>query len=738
MTSADLSQSACAWAEPKAERLSALIDGQAYFAAVRASILRAKRRIVIAAWDLHSRIELQRGGADDGHPRQLGPLLIHQLERAPELEVFILLWDYAPIYALEREPLFFGHDPWEGHPRQHFRKDAAHPLAASQHQKLVAVDGRIAYCGGFDLGQWRWDTHEHAADEPRRRDPGGDAYPPFHDVQLLVDGDAAGALEQLLRERWQRAGAGNALERACQGEPVANDPWPPGVEPQFHDMPVAIARTLPAYAGHPEVREVERLYRAQIVAARRFLYLENQYLSVRRLVADLCRSLRRQSGPEVVLLLPKQTGSWLQQRTMDVIRARRLATLRRADRFGRLKAYCPEVPGLQRGTPMVHAKLLIADDRVLRVGSANLSNRSMGLDSECDLALSARNASEQAVIAKIRRRLLTPWLARTPEEIADAESKLGAESASPDSDPDPGAGTARIEGGPGLIALIEGLRRRGEEAADRAAPRLAELDGLVDPDWQRQLPDERLVDPERPLDSALVANILAEDPDGTPVRRRLRLAFGLLGFFLVLTALWRWTPLGAWFDPPALASAAQSLAGTLWGPPLAVIGFTLASLLAVPVTLLILSAALLFDPLTGVLVALSGSTLSAWAGRLLGAWLGRGWLERLAGSQIGRIARRLGERGMLTVLTVRIVPIAPFAVINLVAGILPLQARDYLLGTVVGMLPGILALTVFAEGLVAVLGRADPRALALLLVGVLAIVGLAWMGQRLVGGVRER
>ncbi|WP_242469587.1 VTT domain-containing protein [Rhabdochromatium marinum] len=706
------------------ERIAALIDGEAYFAAVRASMLRARRRIIIAAWDLHSRIELKRGGPDDGHPRELGAVLIHQLEREPELEVFILLWDYAPIYALEREPLFFGHDPWEGHPRLHFYKDSAHPLVASQHQKLVAIDGRIAYCGGFDLGQWRWDSSAHPAEDPRRCDPGGDPYPPFHDVQLLVDGEAADALEQLLRERWQHAGAGPQLERACAAGPARNDPWPSGVEPLLCDHEVTIACTFPAYGERPEVRDVERLYRAQIAGAQRFLYLENQYLTARTLVADLCRALRRRDGPEIVLLLPQQTGSWLQQRTMDVIRARRLASLRRADRWGRFKVYCPAVPGLTEGSPMVHAKLLIADDAVLRVGSANLSNRSMGLDSECDLILEAKDSAARTHITTIRHRLLSLWLGLAPAELARLEQGIQADTETETEAAQPA----------GLIATIETARARQD---DPAAAYLAELDGAVDPDWHRQLPDERLVDPDRPLDPSLVTALLADDPQATPVRRRLTVALGILGLFLVLAGLWRWTPLGGWLDPQALTDAAHQLSGTLWGPPLATVGFVVASLVAVPVTLLILAVALLFDPLTGILVALTGSTLSAAAGRWLGARLGRGLLERLAGSTVSRMAHRLGQRGLLTILTVRIVPVAPFAVLNLVSGVLPLRWRDYLLGTVIGMLPGILALTLFAEGLIAVLGRADPRALALLLVGLLALGGLIWVGRRLLGIARE-
>ncbi len=69
----------------------------------------------------------------------------------------------------------------------------------------MVVDDRVGFSGGFDLSKWRWDTPEHAIDDARRKDPDGKPYPPFHDVQMVVDGDAAKALGQLARERWQRA-----------------------------------------------------------------------------------------------------------------------------------------------------------------------------------------------------------------------------------------------------------------------------------------------------------------------------------------------------------------------------------------------------------------------------------------------------------------------------------------------------------------------------------------------------
>lgn len=699
------------WRVEQARRLAVLVDGEDYFAAARAAMVGARRRISIAAWDIHSRVALLRAPEppDDGLPTILGDLLIALLERNPQLRVRILLWDYSPIYALEREPLFFGDAPWEAHPRLEFIKDSAHPLAASQHQKIVIVDDAIAFCGGFDLSKWRWDTSEHAADEPRRRDPNGDLYPPYHDVVGLVDGDAAAALVDLFAERWHRAG-GRAWPALAPPREPAN-PWPAQVPVLLRDQPVAIARTLPGPSTGGPVRESEQLYLDIIDGARELLYIENQYLTSRAIRDALCRSLGRPEGADILIVLPRQTGHWLEQHTMDVLRDRLVARLREADRYQRLRVYYPDVGGDQ--TMMVHAKLMIADDQVLRLGSSNLSNRSMGLDTECDLCITATGAEQRAAIRGLRQRLLAMFLSCTAEAVDEAEDR------------------SRRRGG-GLIGAVEALREHGAAADDRAGPRLADLTPETDPEWERQLPDERLIDPDRPLRPDLVADVLVGDEQSADqVRRRVWIAAAVAVLFVGLAAAWRWTPLGSWLEPAVMAEAVRGLSEATWGVPVALLGFVLASLVAVPVTLLILVTALVFGPLVGALVALTGSTLAAIAGYAIGRATGRRAVESLAGGGLERLSRRLASRGVLTILTVRIVPVAPFAVLNLVAGASHVRLRDFVIGTILGMAPAVIAMGLFAEGLLSLLGQADLRAIALTIAGLLSLGGLVWIGHRL-------
>lgn len=699
------------WRIAQAEHLAVLTDGDAYFSAVRHAMMQARHCIAIAGWDIHSQLELVRDPVDDDHPTRLAELLIALLEQHPDLQVYVLLWDFASIYALEREALFPIDNPWEQHQRLHFVQDDQHPPTASQHQKLVIIDGQLAFCGGFDLSRWRWDTQAHAAAEPRRVTHDGDPYQPFHDIQMLVDGEAAEALMELFRDRWRWA----TEERlaAMPEQAGQRSVWPHEVAVMLHRQAVAIARTLPAYAGRAEVREVEQLYLDLIERAQTLIYIENQYLSSRSLRDALCDSLTGAIGPQIVIILPRATGGWLEQHTMDILRARVLSRLRDADRHERLRVYYPDVVGLSEGCLMVHAKLMIVDDRVLRIGSSNLSNRSMGLDSECDLCIGAEQQATIDAIRKLRHRLLAMFLSVAPDRVAQAEHAVAAE-------------------GGGMLQAIEQLRQAQASAEGQSPIRLADLEGQVDPEWNRQLPDERLVDPDGPIDPELLTEAVVGGDEHLPhVRWRLVVGIGLSVLFIALAAAWRWTALGEWLDPNLLASKVQQLSTAPWGPVAAVAAFVGAALVAVPVTLLILVTAVVFGPVTGALVALIGSVAASLAGYGLGHYVGRPAVERLADGGLGRLSRRLAQHGILTVVTVRIVPIAPFAVINLFAGASHLGIRDFLLGTAVGMAPAIIAMSVFAEGLLSLLRKADLRAVALVLVGVLAVGGLTWYGRRM-------
>ncbi len=664
-----------------------LVDGECYYRTVRAAISRARRSVFILGWDIDSRLRLVRGPVDDGLPDRLGEFLDAVLERRTELEVRILSWDFAMIYALERDWMPVFRLNWASHRRMRFHLDDRHPFGGSQHQKLVVVDDQVAFCGGMDLSKCRWDTPAHAADCPDRIDADGNPYRPYHDVQMAVEGDVAAALGELARERWRLATGRrvDAVDRLAQ-----HSPWPQDLTPEFEQVDVAIARTLPRYEGRDEVREVERLYLDAIAAARDGIYIENQYLTSHRVVAALGERLREAAGPDVVVLLPRETGGWLEQMTMDVLRARVLKALRAADLHGRLRVVYPETPELGEHCISVHSKLLIVDDRLLRVGSANLSNRSMGLDSECDLAIAGDDAATRGAIARCRDRLLAEHLDCTPETFASTLAREGR-----------------------LAQAVDALNVR-ERGLRRLEPHLAE-------DIDRLVPDSAMIDPEKPIVAEELAREFIDEEDIEPARSSMTTAIVVLLAALALAAAWRWTPLAQWLEVDTLEALARAAADSPFTPVVVVGGFIVGSLAVVPLTLMIVASVLVFGPWAGGLYAWIGACLGALAGYLIGQHLGRDLVRRFAGKRLNALSSRLARRGVLAVVAVRMLPVAPFTIVNLVAGASHIRLRDFAIGNAIGLAPGTVAIAVFVDSVADAIRRPSLEELAIV-AGVLAFI----------------
>jgi uncharacterized membrane protein YdjX (TVP38/TMEM64 family) len=104
-----------------------------------------------------------------------------------------------------------------------------------------------------------------------------------------------------------------------------------------------------------------------------------------------------------------------------------------------------------------------------------------------------------------------------------------------------------------------------------------------------------------------------------------------------------------------------------------------------------------------MIAAISGGTVSF----LLGGYFGHASLRRLAGGRINAISERLARRGVLSVVIIRMLPIAPYAVVNLVAGTTHIRLWQFLVGSLIGMLPGGLVISVFADSLIAWLDGAE-------------------------------
>jgi len=690
------------WRILPAKRTAFLIDGAAFFDAFFWSALRAERSILITGWDIDSRIRLFPEEEREGFPPILGEFLLALARRKKKLHIHILGWDFAAIYVFSRELFPVFRLPWKRHRRIHFHLDGKHPLGGSQHQKVIVIDDSIAFVGGMDLTRGRWDTPDHQVYDSRRLDPNGKPYGPFHDVQMAVDGEAARALGDLVRARWQRA-KGKVIKPPA---PTGSDPWPKELAPALNELKIALVRTEPAYNGRRAIKEVETLYLDSFAAARRFIYMENQYLSSFSIGKALADSLREEKGPEIVLVL-RAGSEWLEETTMGVFRAKLLARIREADVHGRLKVYFPTAPGIDGRGINVHSKLMVVDDTFVRVGSSNLSNRSMAVDAECDLAFeSAGEARMEKTIREFRTSLISEHLGVGREEF---EKVFEAEGS--------------------LIRAVEQLRGGSRTLVPFPKEELS---------WTSELIPDSTIDPIEPIDpEKLLYEFMPEEVPGKGPRKLLRFVI-MLVVLIGLAAAWQWTPLKDVVNLETISEAGEYLHGTGVAPLIVLTGYVIGSLIMFPVTIMIVATAFMFGPFSGFLYSLSGCVLASVVTYGIGWLLGRKVVSRLAGSRLNRLSRRLARHGIIVMTTARILPLAPFTVVNLVAGASHIRFREYVLGTIIGMTPGITAATIFERQLEAAIRKPDLYSLSMLaLLGILILGAILIIKKRFFAGSSE-
>jgi phosphatidylserine/phosphatidylglycerophosphate/cardiolipin synthase-like enzyme len=455
------------WRLVRAAQASLLTNAD-YFQRLAAALEQARDRILLVGWDLDAALVLD--------PRRDGPaalpfaqFLAALMQARPSLDIRFLLWDRTIFYggnwrsAAALDALAAAHPRF----RHHF---ASAPFACSHHAKLVVIDDSLAFVGGIDLAGDRWDPVDHPPSHPDRVTPAGEVYGPVHDLQMAVTGQAAGALADHALAHWA-AETGEVLK------PLAwmPDAWPAGLPVDFTDVPAAIARTEPG-AAH----EVEQLNHDALAAARDCIYLEAQYLTSEAVGDQLARRLEAWDGPEIVIIVTRTSHGHLEQFAMGNNRDRLLRRLRAADRWNRLRVYYPTVAdGSGQVEVKVHAKLVVIDDRLLRVGSSNLNNRSMAVDTECDLAIEAVTPAHRDRIRMIRNRLVAEQLCCPVDAVAAAWHRHRS-----------------------LIAVIEELNTAG-----RLQPLEVSEDGPCEP-----MPGTSVLDPTRPLSFDILWSALG--PDG--------------------------------------------------------------------------------------------------------------------------------------------------------------------------------------------------------------------------------
>ena len=403
------------WRISRADRASVIVDAADYYHCIKIAMTEARRRILIIGWDFDTRIALEPD--ERGKGETLGRFFLRLSRERAGREIDVLKWNFGALKQFLKPAALGWLYRWWRTKNIEMRFDSAHPPGCSHHQKIVVIDDSLAACGGIDISTHRWDRSDHADGDPHRTGPNGKPYCPWHDATMMMSGPVAADLAELGRDRWKLA----TDEDLKPIEPHECS-WPDGLPVRFQGVDIAISRTHAAYRDTEEIREIEALYIDMICAARRFIYFENQYFTSGKIAAAIAARMEEANPPEIVLVMPRSAEGWLEQVAMDAARLKLMAAIGHKDPTNRFRIYVPQTKGGE--DIYVHAKIAIVDDRLLRVGSSNLNNRSMGLDSECDVTIDAAlpaNRDTGPTITSLRHRLLSEHLGCTEQQYAEAE-----------------------------------------------------------------------------------------------------------------------------------------------------------------------------------------------------------------------------------------------------------------------------------------------------------------------------
>ena len=428
-----------------------------------------------------------------------------------------------------------------------------------------------------------------------------------------------------------------------------------------------------------------------------------QYFTSLAIANAFAGRLAEKDAPEIALIVPLNQSGWLEASTMGVLRARLHRMLRCADQRNRYRLYCPRLPWQgSEGCLNVHSKVLIVDDRLLTVGSANLSDRSLSIDTECNIAIEAGTDPRVGrAIAALRERLLAEHLGSTAESVALA------------------------------IARDCSLHRAIEKLATTQGRTLVATEPLLDPIADAITPDHWVVDPERPLDpDLLVADLLPIPERRRGLTHRMVVVVSLVSALAALALAWRYTPLAQWIAFDRLVGYADALSDHAWAPLAVPLAYVIAGLLVVPLTGLIVVTAAVFGPLVGGIYAIVGALSSGIVTYAIGRWLGRSTVRKIAGRHLNELSRHLRRRALIAIVIVRLLPVAPYSIVNVVIGASHVGWRDFLLGTFLGLAPGIVLTVLFVDRAIAAIRHPGPMTYAVLAGVAALLIVVGWSIRR--------
>ena len=392
-----------------------------YYERISESLESATSYAIFVGWQLDSRVPMPLDSRFPAKTREtLKNKVLRLCEEKPGLHIYFLIWDHAYFYTFERE--FMQGRVWdELHERVHFVFDNRYPYGASHHEKVVVFDGTLAFCGGIDLCDERWDSPQHLFSDPRRSlDWREEHHGPYHDMAVRVTGPVCREIQSHIAARWQV---------------LSTLPFPKPPDEQTHEIEpghvVYLSRTLAKNDETSIVREIEFLTQALVAKAEHRIFMEGQYYWSEKFNDLLIAKIHESKRPlEIYIILADIQKLNSLTKMMAAHQFRLLSKLQIAAEIAgtKLVVAFPYVT-CKRGRPpksiYVHSKLILIDDRFLSIGSANIAARAFRVDTELNLTFEATTPAERNYLSDVAEKILSHWnLGDVRLNILDCQAEL--------------------------------------------------------------------------------------------------------------------------------------------------------------------------------------------------------------------------------------------------------------------------------------------------------------------------
>ncbi len=701
------------WVSSKASFAAPLIDCANYYKALHSSIVKAKHSIFIVGWDIDSRIRLIRGEdeANSEAPSVISDLLAWKAEQNPDLNIYLLRWDSSLAFFAQRE--MWAKEVWDEKTPDNVETvlDDTIPMGGSQHQKIVIIDDEVVYSGGMDVSTNRWDTRDHPVESSERDGPDGE-YGPLHDVQAVYAGPLVKDFAELVRWRWLRVAESQPIDIREEAHNALDDPlpeaWPPAYQPWFEKVECALARTIPFMDEVEPVQEVRNMLLDLINQAERVIYIENQFTSRQEIAEALNSRLKACPDLNVIIVSSYEPKGRFECEAFWASRIEfKKILFNDIDPARIIMSYSSISDEQSRSAyKRIHSKVMTIDDKYLVIGSSNLSNRSMTLDTEIDTVFYGNTEHNKTHIEKVRDDLLAE---HTGRDLATT-SELMKE-----------AMPAR--------AIIENQRAHGYI--------LTQVNDEVFTEQSSDNLFRSFSDPEEPL-IAMPTLDGQSMPVKNPRRRTIMIGIGVL-VIAILGGLMFWASQSiSWLSADSINAFLEKSRGTYFALPTVLLVYLVGGLLFFPVTVLSIAVAAVFGPIWGPIYGILGALLSSASMFGVGKLLGNAGLKKIGGPKVEAVDQKLKSSGVVGVAAIRMLPIAPFSLVNLVAGISSIGLFQFLMGTFLGMFPPMIAKGLVGDSITQIFRNPSPQTISYLVGGIVLWGLMIWGSQKFARWYQER